>query len=83
MKLIIDIPDRVVNRLDYVDYFGCMSDRFWVILNKAILLKGNYKLINYYDLLDHLGRDKLDSRESLFEMANKLPVIVETDQEGK
>lgn len=83
MKLIIDIPDRVVNQLDYVNYFGCMSDRFWVILNKAILLKGNYKLINYYDLLDHLGRDKLDSRESLFEMANKLPVIVETEKERK
>ena len=45
--------------------------------------KGNYKLINYYDLLDHLGRDKIDSRELLFEMANKLPVIVETGKEDK
>lgn len=39
--------------------------------------------IRIYDLLDRIGRDKLDSRGSLFEMANKLPVIVEMEKERK
>lgn len=47
MKLIVTIPDEVIEKESYANYFGCLSTKLYeVIKNGTLLPKGHGRLID-------------------------------------
>lgn len=80
MKLIIDIPDEVLESKHYCRYFGAWSVKLSeTIENGTPLPKGHGRLID----ADAYRKDMMDSREfNFFKILDMQSTIVEADKEN-
>ena len=90
MKLVIEIPNEVVEKESYADYFGCFSRELYeIIKNGTPLPKGHGRLIDA-DMLDetvlrlNTEQDAQITRTEYKIISNvlyEIPTIIEADKE--
>lgn len=57
MKIVIEIPEEVVDKHDFSGFFGCMSPALTItLLNGTILARGHGRLIDADELLSDLNQ---------------------------